>query len=415
MAKLYAKLARNAWDAGDTPRGLALARQGLQVLSGKPGSRATAALLHEAGRACAFNGLLEEAQPLCQQALEMAQRLGDVEVQAEALSTLGLIFFDERRFDEAFQAQSQAVQLAEASKLLRTASRALNNLAVFSWGTGEMRWARQSFLRAAEVARQAGTASIELFYHCNATGTSIEMGEIAEAERMLPVLHQLAAQAATPGMSMALLRWVELFLMFARGQEKEALQGLESLCSELRQQGNLQHLSGINSILAYQFIALGRWQDAVAPLAEAIEVNDRMTIGDVQNRCILSGVCSHLGQPERGRQLLDEARQKTGGRPNSFELNFLGWAEALLARAEGRWEGAFLAFRQASERLEKIEYRVFHTLLLQVWAEAHLARGAPGDREKAQELLRQSLVEYEAMPMPAQVARLQERLYSLEQ
>ncbi len=91
IARLYARSARAAWELGDTPRGLALCREGMAAVAGAPESPDQADLLHETARACHFNGVPDEAASLCRQALEMAERLGAVRVQAEALTTLGLL------------------------------------------------------------------------------------------------------------------------------------------------------------------------------------------------------------------------------------------------------------------------------------------------------------------------------------
>ncbi|MGD8791332.1 MAG: hypothetical protein PVF47_02175, partial [Anaerolineae bacterium] len=91
VAHLYARSARAAWYADDTPRGLKLCQEGLKIVAGAPESAEQARLLHEAGRAYHFNGLPQQARRLCQQALEMAEKLGAVDVQTDALATLGVL------------------------------------------------------------------------------------------------------------------------------------------------------------------------------------------------------------------------------------------------------------------------------------------------------------------------------------
>ena len=63
VARLYARAARAAWVLGDTPRGLALCREGMAAVAGAPESPDLADLLHETARACLFNGLPDEAAP----------------------------------------------------------------------------------------------------------------------------------------------------------------------------------------------------------------------------------------------------------------------------------------------------------------------------------------------------------------
>ena len=60
-----------------------------------PDSPELADLLHEAARAAYFNGVREEGWPLCQQALDIAERTGSVVVRAEALITSALLMENE--------------------------------------------------------------------------------------------------------------------------------------------------------------------------------------------------------------------------------------------------------------------------------------------------------------------------------
>ena len=91
VAHLYARSARAAWYAGHTPMGLELCEEGLRVVSGAPESGAQARLLHEAARACLFNGLADRAKSLLHQALDMARCHNAVDVQADALTILGVL------------------------------------------------------------------------------------------------------------------------------------------------------------------------------------------------------------------------------------------------------------------------------------------------------------------------------------
>jgi tetratricopeptide (TPR) repeat protein len=109
VARLYGRSARAAWwNAGDAPRGLALAREGLAAVDGMPDTVGLAALIHETGRAYQFNLLSDEAIPFCHRALEMAERLNDVELQAEILATLGLAYSGTRQFDASIGALRKA-------------------------------------------------------------------------------------------------------------------------------------------------------------------------------------------------------------------------------------------------------------------------------------------------------------------
>jgi len=51
---------------------------------------------------------------------------------------------------------------------------------------------------------------------------------------------------------------------------------------------------------------------------------------------------------------------------------------------------------------------------LREWTEARLSRGETGDRERAQELLREAKAEFEAIGAPLYAAQVEERLRDLE-
>ena len=102
MAHLYARAARAASDSGDWPGNLQLCEEGLAALVEAPESQGVALLLHEAGRSYFFNGISVKGEKLCREALAMAELLGVLEVQADALATYGLLA--NLSIEEAFEA-----------------------------------------------------------------------------------------------------------------------------------------------------------------------------------------------------------------------------------------------------------------------------------------------------------------------
>src|SRR5207249_9481051 len=105
-------------------------REGLSVVNDTVETVGLAALLQEMARACFFSGLLEEGLPYCERAIDIAARLQAAEVQAESLTTLGLMLAAQRRFDEALRAYDQAIVISEAARLPFVTARTLNNRAV---------------------------------------------------------------------------------------------------------------------------------------------------------------------------------------------------------------------------------------------------------------------------------------------
>ena len=91
----------------------------------------------------------------------------------------------------------------------------------------------------------------------------------------------------------------------------------------------------------------------------------------------------------------------------------MSWARAHVALAGGQWPEALAAFEAAVEKLERANQRWRRARTLIDWAEAHLARGEPGDLERAGELLREAEAEFRAMGAPLYVERVKARLEEL--
>jgi tetratricopeptide (TPR) repeat protein len=413
IARLYARSARAAWDGGDTPRGLQLCKEGRAAARGAPESPQIANLLHETARACWFNGLLDEATSLCRQALEMAERLGAVEVQADALTTLGSL--PGQHSETALAALARAVELAEDNALLAQASRAHNNLAT-TLAYSDPQDARSHFLLAAEIERQRGFTAGELFCAANAIAMTLLLGEFRAAEGELRELRKLLDAAPDLGPAEFSYQGTEARLLRYRGEFPEATRRLRQLCTDARAAGDLQMLSGLDYLLGDALWEQDAVEEAPLALAEAISVGDQgVGYGSVLPRCSLSVLHSGLGDLEQARRLLVEARGKivTPGSRLAETASLLR-AEAHLAAAERRCSDALAAFEAAASELARAGMRWLRARLLREWAEAHLSRGEPEDRGRARELLLEAQAEFEAMAISFYAAQTGERLVEME-
>lgn len=280
MARLYARSARAAWFDSDTPGGLKLCQNGLEAIADAPESSEVALLVHEAARGYFFNGLPKKAVSLCQQALEMAERLGAIEVQADALATLGVL--PDQPDKVALEALTRAVELAETAGLLDIAHRAHHNLGVKKGDLlGDLRAARDHYLRAAEFSRQRGVTQEELFSRISALNVSLGLGELTSVEETLPELEKLLGTMSDPTPAELNLHGIRAELMISRGQWRDALQLLQTSQKEAQRRGDLQVISGNSVGIANVLIELNRLgdpidlSDAEVALAKAIEISDR--------------------------------------------------------------------------------------------------------------------------------------------
>jgi hypothetical protein len=134
----------------------------------------------------------------------------------------------------------------------------------------------------------------------------------------------------------------------------------------------------------------------------------------VEARSLQSVQRARQGEHEAARHLLSEAQEQAAEQGTIAEWEpDLSWAEANLAMAEGHWAEALAGFEATVDTLGRtnLHWRRARTLI--DWAEAHLARGESGDRERARELLREAEAEFEAMGAHGYVERVKGRLEEL--
>jgi tetratricopeptide (TPR) repeat protein len=334
-------------------------------------------------------------------------------VQVEALCTVGVLVGDQT-VEERVAVLSRAVELAESAGMLDQAARAHNNLGVVLFNDG---WAaREHFLRAAELARQRGEVAQELFFALNATHSALWLAEFALVEQEIQSHRELLDDSHGASTAANTILELEALLLRYRGELAEAIDRLRALHSEARAAGDLQKLSGflLHLALAYVLDEVGETQEVEGTLQEALELGERGWPTAVSARYLLSLRRSRQGRAQEACQLLAEARLKAAefGGAAAWE-EWLGWSEAELAMAEGRWPEALAAYQSAADVMRRRGLRWFRARTLCEWAGAHLARGEPGDRQQAEALLREAEAEFAAMGAPIYGAQVRKQLAEL--
>ncbi len=413
VARLYARLAYTAWDAGRTAEGVEVALEGLAAVAGQAETADVGLLLNEAARVSWLGGRPAEARQFGEKALLVAEQTNNAELKAQALSTMGLVLWNEGRYVEAIEAGRQAVQVAEAAGLLLTACRANNNLGVQlgDW-LGDTRGALDCQRHAADLAHRARVPAREAFQLSNVIVLTFDLGDLAQMEQLLPTLQALVQSLVDTGQAGLQLGFCEMLLSHLRGQLDETERLTREAVAFASRHGNAYHLGATTSYLAEQLIEKGEPAEAESLVAGILKLADAFG-GGLQPRCLLAVACSRQGRSEEARQWLDQARKLAVVRVIPLDRCYLLRAEAALAVCEKDWAACFAGFAGLSDALDGLEMRVRRAYALQEWADAYLARGEAGDRDQARELLQQSLALHEEIGSTGYIARLRERLAAL--
>ncbi len=407
IAWLYARLARAVWENGDHLGSLAVCRQGLAALANAPDCVGKAALLHEAGRTSHLTGQEREAVGYCEQALAMARRCGSVEVEADALATLGQLLSGH----EARRAFAQASELASFAGLYGVALRVYNNLAMLiAVEDGNLRASREHFRQAAAIAHLKASTAIEIVVTEGILWTSFWLSEFMVVEQDLTVLGRLILGDE---MGELIAQIFQAGLLRCAGALNEAAQLLQAGRAISQERNYAERLVYIDNLLAGLMLELGQWEAVEPILLEAVDLGDRglaWVWGRVGPCCQLSTVCARTGRMDEARRWLTQARSIAGRQPGPWEQEFLALAEGHLAAAEQRWAEAIVHFQTATKIQARMGKLWDRAQTLRQLAEAHLARGGPSDLRRAQEILREVRAEFETLNVPKYAALVRKRM-----
>jgi tetratricopeptide (TPR) repeat protein len=343
----------------------------------------------------------------------MAERLGSVRVQAEALSSLAA----RMPWPDAERALTRAIDLAETAGLLNQADRAHHNLGFWlSYYLADFRQARHHYLRAAELNRQRGAIGSEWRSRHDAAWVAIEQGDMASAARELNELRESVEMTHQPELLAGDLDETEVFFYLAKGDVPEAIERANVLRAQYREAGNVPGLWFIMPHLVDGLLQLGDESEAEAAVQEAIDLSAQTPSAGWQCICQTAAHLASQGQTEIVRQQLSEVACAMANQQHpAFGDLSLSWAQARLAAAEGRWPEAWEAFRATAEGLSRPGLRCWTARVWRHWAEALLQRGEPGDWGAAQDLLKRAHAKFEAIGAGPYAQQVKEQLEHLAQ
>ena len=412
-ARLYGRSARAAWYGGDPARGLALCREGMAAMPSDFESPGMAALLHETARACFFNALPEEARQLSEQALELAKRLNLIEVQADTLSTMGIL--PDQNLEQKRNYLTQAVQLAESAGLLATASRAHLNLGGRLQEAGELVSARAHFLQAYELARKMGHLVWAHDYLCTATEVSLSLGDFATVDRNIAQIKNDMRYISHYEIGRRYTDLIEARLFRYRGLWEQG----ENLTRKILEEAILAE-EKVNKLVALVVLAdilteVGQLEEAGRLLDQAVRESDEPWNNDsISPRFLRFLVSIREKDMTKAVELLTQIHGLLPSQPGKVNELLIRQAEAEVADLEKKWDEADRNYQIAITLAQEMSMRWFQARVQIEWANSYLARGGPENIQNARRYYQEILSIFEALNAEGYVAMVQNVLSNLK-
>jgi len=349
---------------------------------------------------------LERRVPLSLEAVEMARRVGDPKALISALYCRhsALILTDD--LEERRQAALEMLRISEAAGSKETMLRAWYRLIVDAMEMGDMRAldeAIETYARLAGEIRQPSYLWMVPFFRGN---KALLQGRFQECERLAQEAQAIANRVEDRIVPMFLASQMTL-LRVEQGRAAEQLQPVESIIQKYPM------IPGNRSTLAYLYALLGRLEEARREL-ERVAANNLAGFPREGSWIVvlasLSWVCWAVKHaPLAGviyPLLLPYATRNITTGNAGVGCGSVWRGLGLLSASMSRWDEAIHHFEEAIQMNGRMGARPFEAGSKHELAEVLLARGAPGDRERAMRLDDEAL----AVAMELGAAGLEKRI-----
>jgi tetratricopeptide (TPR) repeat protein len=360
-------LGRLYWLQGDSTRGSEYLTHAVGLVENGPLTFAKVRVFAQRARNESLSGALERAIDDAEEALAMAEELGDDELISHILNTLGMAHV--QHGDRGGIAElKRSVEVAEAANSPDAIHTSLNNLANMQWGIGDLEGASTSLARARELSDRFGFSAGSQWLDIEDMLNHELHGNWDEA------LARANAFLAREGGSKHYLdgpaRFVRTLVLLVRGELATVNAEAELLLEHVRETGGEQLPTSL-AFIARVFVATGRQVEADALLDELFR--DHVAFFPSQ---WLRELPHLLVELRRGGDYVAAA----AGLPPS------PWLEAGVAVAKGE-------FVEAAESYEQIGARATEAWTRLLAAEALVGEGR---RREADEQLAHALAFYRA-------------------
>ena len=411
VAAIYGMFAQIAWGLNDVVSMLEITEEGLKVVGEQPPGKGLADLLRWAAAGCVFNNKLDEGTTLVHRALEVSRQANAHTALAHSLTTLGVIYDQLGRPEQAIESFHQAIAIAEQYNLINPNARARNNLASLLMTMGRLAEAAEQYEYMVTLCYQENMVFFKIWFLSQLGLVCLERGQIGQAFELLEQLD--IEQKATGGNTYR--EQYDEFLALTCYYTGGADQAQEILTKILETTNNRQTIMST----AIEKAAILQDAGGYAEAATLIErgVHEGGTWSSAEQWYILAGARALAGDAAGARRDIAYADDMIDPSPGSGQAqpNFLADVERIRAEInldmlETRYAAATEKYRNLAGHYHRAEYRWRYARTLCDWADACLKASQP---DAAGKLFDQAASEFEEMNIQLYAQQARQRLAEL--
>jgi predicted ATPase/class 3 adenylate cyclase len=334
-ARVQARLAGVEHSRGHTDQAIQRMRAAHAGLAGDVPDPELAAVVAQLGRTLAVQQHSEEASPVLEGALELAEHLRLPDVYSHALSSKAILLINGDRLDEAGTLLRRALEVALENGLAAAAMRAYNNLSVVLESQDRYADMIANTHQQLELARRVGDRYWELMALTGLASPLFSTGQWTEARAVIHEARQAEVLASLESVSVEVLGLIPALVHAGDiGEARLLLESVSSGASSEDWQTRARYFQALSEIAR----AEGRPDEALAAVEKVLAARAGLGLGlanDMVKHALVQALEAtlSLGDLERTEELLDIIRSALPGQVSP-------WLQAQVARLSARASAA---------------------------------------------------------------------------
>jgi tetratricopeptide (TPR) repeat protein len=388
-------------------------------LKAEPESVELAALYAARASMSYFTEDMTKARSWAEKALELAKKLNTFEVVASAYVDLGLVFAAIGERKKGVECQEKALKISLDNSYVDIALRAYNNLAVgLSAEENERRL--ECYEKGLELAKKAG--------HIQAigwAGTALAtdyfgMGNIDKVRTLAEESDALNRKIGNL-FSLSMSTLVLGALYHTWGEWNKGEQYLKEALSISLRINNTQQISSSYGLLGWFYYDRGEYVQAKECFEKMWQIEEKagkMAEQISDSQWVAMNYIA-LGEIDKARTLINDLRKFAHEKENKQLIADADATEAMLLRAENKWNESIEFFEKSLQEYEALGARQWNLYwlvknVLYPYGRVYLERDQSGDREKARDLLNQALEIFQKIDAKKDVEKTASLLKTLD-
>ena len=402
IAGLHIRMAYLFWQGyGDKTMASEHHHMALEILEKEPESVELASLYEDISHMLWRTGKSSEALAWTQKALKLAEKLGASDVLARCYNDLGVLGMNSGEFEKALEYYERGLKIALENKLVDSALTLYNNLCLLYSAVGDFQKLFETAREGSEMAKKAGALYNLAWLNIVLGGSYGYMGDLQKALSILEETLALDKRIKYTG-HLGYAMWSLGVCYQWLGEWDKSLKYLMEARDIGKKVGEYQQVGNATHMLGELFMEMEDYSEAERHLEEcdAIWKNagniDSQLTGSLPS---LSKLYLKKGEIKKAEELIEKIYAYAVKTKNRLTISNAELLKAILFREQKNWQQSIQHFEKSLQEAKALNAQKWHVFLyaeiLYEYGIMHLERNEEGDKEKAYQLLDQTLFIYQ--------------------